>query len=73
MTAKNDSPFNISIASAELSTGGKRYSIESHSVKPFSSENMKIKGTLNGTSGMLNFVSINDFGGSENHQIAIAR
>lgn len=34
---------------------------------------MKIKGLLNGTSGMLNFVSINDFGGSENHQIAIAR
>ena len=73
VTAKNDSPFNISIASAELSAGGKRYSIESHSVKPFSSENMKIKGLLNGTSGMLNFVSINDFGGSENHQIAITR
>lgn len=73
VTAKNNSPYNVSIASAELTVGGRTYAIDSHSVKPFSNETMKVKGTLNATSGMLKFISINDFGGSEENKLTLPR
>lgn len=68
LTAKNDSPYNVSIASAALVVGGKKYSTESHSIKPFSNQNMKIKNGASVSSGTVKFVSINDFGGTEDNQ-----
>lgn len=73
LTAKNDSPYNVSIASADVVSGGKKYATDSHSIKPFSSENMKIKNAVSLSSATVKFVSINDFGGTEDNQATANR
>lgn len=70
LVANNNSAWNISVASAAFESAGKRFSVSSSSIKPFSSEKMKISGTAIPSSGTVKFVTINDFGASEEHQSA---
>ena len=65
VVGKNDSPYNVSISSATFKVGAKEYEIESKSITPFSSESMVVKGLTNTTSGEVNYIAINDYGGSE--------
>jgi chaperone protein EcpD len=71
LTARNDSAYNVSIASASFNAGGKTWATESHSIKPFSSESMKIKGSTAPKTGTVKFVTINDFGGTTDNQAAV--
>ncbi|MBM3070556.1 fimbrial chaperone [Lelliottia sp. RWM.1] len=71
LVAKNDAVYNVSLASAEFEVNGKKYEVESHSVKPLSSEVMKVKGLSNITSGKVKYSSINDFGGMEEHNFPV--
>lgn len=71
LVANNKTPWNISLASATFSSAGKTFNVDSHSIKPFTSEAMKIVAATAPTSGTVNFVSINDFGGTEQHQSSI--
>lgn len=71
LIAKNDSAYNVSIASASLSANGKKYEVESHSVKPFSSETMNVKGLTGVSNGKVHYASINDFGGMQDHEVAL--
>lgn len=68
LVANNQTPWNISIASATFDSAGKTFNVDSHSIKPFSSEAMKITATNVPISGTVKFLSINDFGGTEQHQ-----
>lgn len=71
LVAKNDSAYNVSIASASLTVNGKKYEVESSSVKPFSSETMKVKGLTSISNGKVNYASINDFGGMQEQEAAL--
>lgn len=71
LVAKNDAVYNVSIASAVLEVNGKKYEIDSHSVKPLSSETMKVKGLSTTATGKVKYASINDFGGMEEHEASI--
>jgi len=71
LVASNNTPLNISLASASFAAAGKNLAVESHSIKPFSREEMKIGGATTATSGTVKWVAINDFGGTEEHQSAV--
>ncbi|BBS35844.1 fimbrial chaperone [Enterobacter sp. LM3] len=65
VVGKNDSPYNVSISSATFKVGAKEYAIDSKSIKPFSSETMAVKGLTNTANGEVNYIAINDYGGTE--------
>ena len=71
LVASNQTPWNISIASATFVSSGMTFNVDSHSVKPFSSTEMQISAGTPPTSGTINFTSINDFGGTEQHKVTI--
>ncbi|WP_333851350.1 fimbrial chaperone [Leclercia sp.] len=71
LVASNHTPWNISLASASFITAGKTYVADSHAIKPFSSEEMKINGATATTFGTVKYVAINDFGGTEEYQSAV--
>lgn len=71
LVAKNDAAYNVSLASTELEVNGKKYEVESHSVKPFSSEVMKVNGLSGISSGKVKYAAINDYGGMEEHIITV--
>lgn len=68
LVANNNTPWNISIASATFESAGKTFNVNTHSIKPFDQEKMKITATTAPTTGTVKFLSINDFGGTEQHQ-----
>lgn len=68
LVASNKTPWNISLSSVTFESAGKTFNVDSHSVKPFDSEKMKISAATAPSSGTVKFVSINDFGGTEQHQ-----
>ncbi|MCR1554503.1 MAG: fimbrial chaperone [Enterobacter cloacae] len=67
LSAKNDSPYYVSLASASLISGGKRYEIETHYIEPFSSQTMNVKNApLTGNSKII-WQAINDYGGIDKY------
>ncbi|EMN5548496.1 fimbrial chaperone [Enterobacter cloacae] len=68
LSAKNDSPYYVSLASASLISGGKRYEIETHYIEPFSSQAMNVKNApLTGNSKII-WQAINDYGGIDKYE-----
>lgn len=68
LSAKNDSPYYVSLASASLISGGKRYEIETHYIEPFSSQTMNVKNApLTGNSKII-WQAINDYGGIDKYE-----
>ncbi|HHG9063935.1 TPA: fimbrial chaperone [Citrobacter freundii] len=62
---RNDSPYNVSISGASLKIGGKKYEINTQSIKPFASETMQVKGLTSAVDGEVEYIAINDYGGTE--------
>ncbi|MCS2158539.1 fimbrial chaperone [Scandinavium sp. H11S7] len=63
--AKNDSNYFVSLNSASLTLGGKKYAVETKMVSPHSSLKMSVKGLSASASGAkLTYAAINDFGGA---------
>ncbi|MEA5215023.1 fimbrial chaperone [Enterobacter cloacae] len=68
LSAKNDSPYYVSLASASFISGGKRYEIETHYIEPFSSQTMNVKNApLTGNSKII-WQAINDYGGIDKYE-----
>ena len=65
VVGRNDSPYNVSISGAVFKIGDKKYEINTQSIKPFSSETMPVKGLSSTTSGEVEYIAINDYGGTE--------
>lgn len=71
LVARNNTAWNVSVASATWQSAGKSFTVDTRSIKPFSSEKMKISGTAIPLTGTVKLVSINDFGGAEEHQATV--
>lgn len=71
LVANNNTVWNISVASVTFKSAGKQFNVDSHSIKPFASEKMKISGSAVPVKGAVNYVTINDFGGTEENQAVI--
>ncbi|WNJ35592.1 fimbrial chaperone [Enterobacter hormaechei] len=68
LTARNDSPFYVSIARMDATIGGKKIEIEPHYVSPFATQSYSVKEAASARISKVTYISINDFGGSENHE-----
>lgn len=68
LTAKNDSPYYVSLASAAIISGGKTYDIETHYIEPFSSQAMNVKNYTPGKNSKIIWSAINDFGGIDKYE-----
>ena len=71
LLARNNTVWNVSVASATWQAAGKGFTVDSHSIKPLSSEKMKISGASVPLTGAVKFITINDFGGTEEHQTTV--
>lgn len=71
LTARNDSPFYVSVAKIEATIAGKKVTIDPHYVEPFASQSYEIKGASTGHINKLTYTAINDFGGSEAHEASV--
>lgn len=68
LSAKNDSPYYVSLASASLISGGKRYEIETHYIEPFSSQTMNVKNAPLTGNSKITWQAINDYGGIDKYE-----
>ncbi|MBD9063022.1 MAG: fimbrial chaperone, partial [Enterobacter cloacae] len=68
LSAKNDSPYYVSLASAALISGGKSYEIETHYIEPFSSQTMNVKNYTSSGNSKITWQAINDFGGIDKYE-----
>ena len=68
LSAKNDSPYYVSLASATLISGGKSYDIETHYIEPFSSQTMNVKNYTASGNSKITWQAINDFGGIDKYE-----
>ncbi len=71
LMANNTSPYYVSMASASISVNGKKIDVDAHTIPPMSNETVPVKTTANLGGGKIDYVTINDFGGVENHQATI--
>lgn len=69
--AQNDSPYNVSISGVEFTGGGKKYSVDSKSILPYSGISMPVKGLTNSMSGTIIYHTINDNGGTDKREAKI--
>lgn len=70
LVARNDSPYYVSLAKVTAQAGGTTKEVEPHFVAPFSSQAMALT-TGSGKVAKITYVSINDFGGAEQHEAIV--
>ena len=63
-TAKNDSPYFVSLVGANIISGGKKYSIEPDMVAPFSSASYEVKSLTTPRFESVSWTAVNDYGGN---------
>ena len=63
-TAKNDSPYFVSLVGANITSGGKKYSIEPDMVAPFSSASYEVKSLTTPRFESVSWTAVNDYGGN---------
>lgn len=63
-TAKNDSPYFVSLVGASITSGGKKYSIEPDMVAPFSSARYAVKSLTSTQLDAVSWTAVNDYGGN---------
>jgi chaperone protein EcpD len=71
LVAHNNSAFNVAISKVTLKSGQKTFEVEHQSVLPFSEKAMTVKGLSSPTAGSVIFETINDNGGSDNHEAKV--
>jgi len=71
LTARNDSPYYVSLAKIDASVGGKKVAIEPHYVAPFASHSYSLKATGAAHVANVAYSAINDFGGVEVYDVNI--
>lgn len=68
LVARNDSPYNVSVANVTLKSAGKTYQVDHKSILPFSTQTMQVKGLSNHAAGSVVYETINDNGGSDSFE-----
>lgn len=68
LTARNDSPYFVSLSSATVNAGGKNYDIETHYIAPFSNQTMSVKNYTAAKNNKITWNAINDFGGIDKYE-----
>lgn len=68
LTARNDSPYYVSLAKITASVGSQKVDIEPHYVAPFASQSYSLKATGGAHVVHVAYSAINDFGGAEVHE-----
>lgn len=63
-TANNDSPYFVSLTSATVSSGGKKYAFEPDMVAPFASARYLVKSLTSAQLDAMAWTAVNDFGGN---------
>ncbi|HGY1165143.1 TPA: fimbrial chaperone [Citrobacter braakii] len=63
-TAKNDSPYFVSLVGATITSGGKKYNIEPDMVAPFSSARYAVKSLTSTQMDTISWTAVNDYGGN---------
>lgn len=71
LTARNDSPYFVSVAKIEANVNGKKVTVDPHYVEPFASQSFDIKNTGSARVEKLTYTAINDFGGAEAHESSV--
>ena len=71
LTANNNSPYYISMASATITVNGKKIEVESHTIPPLSQETVPLNNKASLMGGKINYTTINDFGGAEKRESTI--
>lgn len=71
LIANNSSPYYVSMASATITINGKKIAVDSHTIPPLSDETIPVTNTANMKNGKIEYIAINDFGGTEKHQSTI--
>lgn len=62
--AKNDSPYFVSMTSATVTSGGKKYAFEPDMVAPFSSASYPVKSLSSVQLDAMAWTAVNDYGGN---------
>ncbi|MDR7941702.1 fimbrial chaperone [Enterobacter soli] len=68
LVAHNNSPYNVSISTVKLKSGQQTYEVANKSVLPFSEVSMPVKSLTSTVSGNVEFETINDHGGVDQHE-----
>lgn len=63
-TAKNDSPYFVSMTSATVTSGGKKYAFEPDMVAPFASASYPVKSLNSLQLDAMSWTAVNDYGGN---------
>lgn len=71
LIANNSSPYYISMAKATITVKGKKIEVDSHTIPPLSHETIPVKNAPALQGGGIEYIAINDFGGTEKHQATI--
>lgn len=71
LIANNSSPYYISMAKATITVKGKKIEVDSHTIPPLSRETIPVKNAPALQGGGIEYIAINDFGGTEKHQATI--
>ncbi|PLP29231.1 fimbrial chaperone [Klebsiella michiganensis] len=71
LIANNSSPYYISMAKATITVKGKKIEVYSHTIPPLSHETIPVKNAPALQGGGIEYIAINDFGGTEKHQATI--
>lgn len=71
LTARNDSPFYVSIAKIDATFGGKKVDVEPHYVAPFASQTFDVKAAGSARISSVSYAAINDFGGTQIHEMKV--
>ena len=71
LIANKSSPYYISMAKATITVKGKKIEVDSHTIPPLSHETIPVKNAPALQGGGIEYIAINDFGGTEKHQATI--
>lgn len=71
LKAKNSSPYFVSFSNASFTSTGKKYSVAIKMLPPMSEETFAVSGLNAGSTGKVDYVAINDFGGSVTHSVTL--
>ncbi|WP_260862625.1 fimbrial chaperone [Citrobacter sp. Marseille-Q6884] len=71
LKAKNNSPYYVSFSDASFTSAGKKYSVAIKMLPPMSEETFTVSGLKSGSTGKVDYVAINDFGGSVTRSVTL--
>lgn len=71
LTARNTSPYYVSLARIDASVGGKKVEVAPHYVAPFASQIYTVKAASAGRIANVAYTALNDFGGAEVYEAQV--